>query len=539
MNNFFTLLKYSLIDSFKLNKLKKKNNKFKLEYLVALIYLLVFGFVTLYMFVFTELFNEANAPDFIFLFAIVISALITFISTLTKANVYIFKTKDYELLMALPIKSSVIVACKIVSLYILNFVFTFTICAAVDISYFIVCGFDLRILLLSLLIIILLPLFPTVLSSFVAFLLGFIPLKQKTKNILSTILYVVMTVILMSSYFMMLDVTDEQFIASIGEMYQKIGKLYFLGFWAYEAIFTKDIIKLLLYILISIGSFIIYIILVGKFFKKFNGLLDNHKTKSNYNILDEKYDNSKGEIITLFQKELRMYIGFPAYILNTIVGPILSIVTAVMFALQYDNIKVTIEYLFESLNIQINENIFVLLMAFVNVLFVSLVTTTASSISLEGKSIWILKTSPLKTSSIFWAKILLNLLINIPVIIINMIICGIVVKANIFITIGAMIIPIAYSFVGAFLGLYFNLLKPNFNYDNPIKPIKQDLPVLFSMLLSFVITLFGFGTMFGLIMILDLNFVLIIEIVIALFMMIISLIILFKKGTKKYESLNL
>ena len=117
MNNLKTLLKYSLIDSFKLNKLKKNKSKFRIEFLVGLIYLLIFGFVTLYMFVFTQLFNEVGAPNFIFLFAIVISALITFISTLTKANVYIFRTKDYELLMALPIKPSLIVASKIINLY--------------------------------------------------------------------------------------------------------------------------------------------------------------------------------------------------------------------------------------------------------------------------------------------------------------------------------------------------------------------------------------------------------------------------------------
>ena len=99
MNNFFTLLKYSFIESFKLNKLKKKQKGLKLEYLVALIYLLIFAFVTLYMYIFMDMFNMAGAPEFIFLFAIVISSFITLISTITKANVYIFKTKDYELLM--------------------------------------------------------------------------------------------------------------------------------------------------------------------------------------------------------------------------------------------------------------------------------------------------------------------------------------------------------------------------------------------------------------------------------------------------------
>lgn len=537
MNNLKTLLKYSLIDSFKLNKLKKNKSKFRIEFLVGLIYLLIFGFVTLYMFVFTQLFDEVGAPNFIFLFAIVISALITFISTLTKANVYIFRTKDYELLMALPIKPSLIVASKIINLYILNFLFVFTICGAVDISYFIVCGFDLSILLLSLIVIILLPLFPTVLSSFIAFFLGFIPLKQKTKNILSTILYIVMTIILLVFYFSMLDVTDEEFIANMSMMYTKIGNIYFLGLWAFEGMFKKDIIKLLLYIIVSIASFIIYVLFVGKFFKKFNSLVNKNNSKTNYTLDKQKYNESKGEVFTLLKKELRMYLGFPAYILNTIVGPLLSIITVVMFALQYENLKVTIEVLFKELNIAVDENIFIVLMALINVLFVSLVTTTSASISLEGKSFWILKTLPVKTTSIFLSKIIINLLINVPIVIINMIICSIVIKGNIFIILGAILIPVIYSFAGSFLGLYFNILKPNFNYDNPIKPVKQDLPVLFSMLVGFVIAFLGVGSLFALVMILDLSIVLIIEIIIALIILTISSLLLFKKGIKRFEKI--
>ena len=134
MNNFFTLLKYSLLDSFKLNKLKKKNSKIRLEFLVALIYTLILAFVTLYMVAYIKLFKEIGNAEFIFLFAIIISSIITIVSTITKANVYIFRSKDYETLISLPIKPSVIVATKIVNLYILNFLFVFTILSLLLIS---------------------------------------------------------------------------------------------------------------------------------------------------------------------------------------------------------------------------------------------------------------------------------------------------------------------------------------------------------------------------------------------------------------------
>lgn len=538
MNNFFTLLKYSLLDSFKLNKLKKKKSGIKLEYVVALVYLLIFTFVTLYMFIFVDMFNSANAPDFIFLFAIVLSAFLTFLSTITKANVYIFKTKDYENLMSLPIKPSVIVAVKIMNLYLLNFIFVFTILGAVVISYFFVCGFDIAFLLTSILVIIFLPLFPIVVSSFIAFLLGFIPLSQKTRNIFSTILYLIFMIVFFVFYFKMMNISDDEFTGSITSLYQTLGNFYFLGNWAFKAIVEKDILMLLLFILVSIESFALFVFIVGRFFKTFNGLLSGQRIKSNYSINKEKFKGSKGEVSTLFKKELRMYLGFPSYIMNTIVGPLMAIIAVVMFALQYDNLKVTIEYLFKEMDVLVDHNIFILLIALVNVLFVSLVTTTASSISLEGKSFWILKSAPIKTTSIFYSKILLNLLINIPVIIISMIVAGVIVKGNILLLIGATLIPIIYATAGAFLGLYFNILKPNFNYDNPIKPVKQDLPVLLSMLISFGITLISFGVLFGLLKILNISLILVIEILLSLIVLLIATVLLFKDGVNKFNSLQ-
>ena len=537
MNNFFTLLKYSLIDSFKLNKLKKKQSGLRIELVVGLVYLLIFAFVTVYMFAFMQIFNEIGASDLIFLFAIVMSSFITLISTLTKANVYIFRTKDYELLMGLPIEPRVIVATKITNLYILNFIFVFTICGAVDISYFIVCGFDIITLLISLVVIFLLPLFPIVLSSVIAFLLGFIPFTQKTKNILSTILYVSLSILMMVGYFSIMNVTDDQFALSISEIYQKIGNLYFLGLWAFEAIVNKNIIKFLLFIGVSIISFILYVLVVGKYFLNINNLLNTQKTLKNYNLKNEKFNSSKGEIKTLLFKELKMYLGFPSYIINTIIGPIMSIIAIVMFALQYDTLKVTIETLFSSLGITVNQNIFLILMGLLNVFFVSLVTTTASSVSLEGKSFWIIKSAPVKTTSVFWSKIILNLLINIPAIFISMVIASFIIKGNIVFAIASTIIPILYSISGAFLGLYFNILKPNFNYDNPIKPVKQDLPVLFSMLISFGISIICFGLLLGLIKFLELWLILLIELTIAIIFFTIATTLLFKNGVKKFENI--
>ena len=63
---------------------------------------------------------------------------------------------------------------------------------------------------------------------------------------------------MMVGYFSIMNVTDDQFALSISEMYQKIGNLYFLGLWAFEAIVNKNIITTQTYIL-KRGDFYVFI----------------------------------------------------------------------------------------------------------------------------------------------------------------------------------------------------------------------------------------------------------------------------------------
>ena len=62
----------------------------------------------------------------------------------------------------------------------------------------------------------------------------------------------------------------------------------------------------------------------------------------------------------------------------------------------------------------ISENIFIILC-----LVCSLSSTTHASISLEGKSLWIVKSIPVKIRTIFLSKVLVNLTLLIPFVLIG------------------------------------------------------------------------------------------------------------------------
>ena len=533
MNNLKTLLKYTLINSLGINKLtKKKNGESRgigLGLAASLIYLLIFAFVTLYMFIFVMMYKELGDAKSIYLLIITVSSLICFITTISKANTYIFRTKDYDFLMSLPIKSSTIIVTKLLSLYLYNLLFVVTLFLSVDIAYIIGAGFDAGLILLSIPAMLIIPFFPMTVSSFIAFLLGFIPLKQKTKNLLSMLLYIIMFGGFMAIYFYGMSSNQGNAVA----VYDVLGEYYFLGKWLFDGMANLNVVHLLLFLGISVGSFLIFVIIVGRFFLAINGMMSGNRVKSNYKLQNEKYEK-KGEVKTIFQKEVRSLLNYPQVLIQIASGPIMSIVMAVMMPiviLQNSDIS------FGELGLD-DGNLLMLIVGAFMIFTLTLVSSTASSISLEGKSFWIIKCSPVKTTNIFWGKCLVNIILTIPIAIIDIIIIEIFFKANIIITILVFIMIVGYVLFTTFMGLVFNLLAPKFDYDNPVKAVKQGKPVLYTMLMDFgIIIVTGIllvvANMFG-----GIYASAIAGAVLGIVFCIISYFILFKKGPQLYDKIS-
>lgn len=534
MTNLWLLIKTSLLDSFPIiNKLRKKRKSQALLLACILVYLLIFLGITIYMLMFAGLFKDANEPQLILMMGVVFGAVLIFFQTLSKANSFIFRTKDYNLLMTLPISLKTIVASKLISLYIFNFFFAFTIMLPIYIAYSIINGFNGVMFGIYLIVVILMPLFPTALSSLFAFLLGYIPLKPKVKNILSTILYLVFFILFFSFYMKSMDATEDEMMQGVADLYKTFGKVYFLSNMIFSTFYELNILNLLIYALISIGSITLFVILVSFFFKSFNNFTNRHIYNKNYEIKKEKY-KTNGEIKTLFIKELRNYISLPSYIMNTIVGPIISIIMTIYLSLELEGL---LEQVFESTN-QLSEVSLMGIMSCLLIFLVTMISTSSSSISLEGKSFWILKSSPVKTKSVFISKMLLNILLTVPFVIIDILIAGVIMKVKWYVMILASLSPIVLSITFSILGLFFNILFPKFTYDNPLKVIKQGLPVGLNMCASLVVSLVVFILHLIIAMVLGDVLAFVLDTIFSVIILIISVILLKKIGTNKYERIN-
>jgi ABC-2 type transport system permease protein len=132
----------------------------------------------------------------------------------------------------------------------------------------------------------------------------------------------------------------------------------------------------------------------------------------------------------------------------------------------------------------------VFIMGMVGTLFcVSMVPTTAASISIEGKNLWILKGAPVPSSVIFKAKVLASITFTGVLTTISTVIFAFAIRMNIV----QFILYLAVGLIGcvlmALFGLMMNLKFPKLDAVNEIYIYKQSASVGFMVLVGFVISI--------------------------------------------------
>ena len=109
MSKFLTTLKYNVLNNFAINKLRKKRDPSKFSagkiFLFVLLGLFLFGTALLYSFMFIEMIGAEFAETLLSL-GIFMCVLLSLIVTVSNAISYLFKSKDFNLLMSLPLKQT-------------------------------------------------------------------------------------------------------------------------------------------------------------------------------------------------------------------------------------------------------------------------------------------------------------------------------------------------------------------------------------------------------------------------------------------------
>ena len=433
-----------------------------------------FAFVCFYLgFIFFQVANglcsslfEANLGWFYFAMMFTLAIMMGVVGSVFNTYNSIYQAKDNDLLFSMPIPSKFILLARIVGVYIMGLFYCSLITIPTIIAYCMYSKATFLGVVFSIITAIIISFIVLILSLTLGYLVAKITSKMKNK----TLFVVVLSVVFMVLYIYFVSVSNN-FISSIitngGEVANKV-KIFAFPLYAIGQSCIGNILCLLgvLFATILIMLLVYYLL-----WKSFFNLSVNH---SNQTAISRKTTLVQQNIsLSLIKKEAKRLFSSSTYLLNSAIGTLMSVIAVIFLFIQQQTIS--------SLSSMLYEGLSSLLVLAVMLIFGSMNTISASSISIEGKSFWILKSLPIKPIKILHSKTNLHILITLPFTLLVGICSSIALKLSV---INAIIVCIvgAVAVVGfALLGVLSNLRHPNLNWVNEIAVVKQGIPVFVCM----------------------------------------------------------
>ncbi len=483
MSKLASLLKINFISSLGINKFTKEKSKVErnksilLAATIAFTMIMLLFMAVLYFKLLADGLQQFGLLDILLVMGFIITTIMILFTSIYKAQGILFSFKDYDLLMSLPIKKSDILISKMVELLVVNYFFALFVLLPSAIIYFKYSSISSLFFLNLLLVYLTLPLIPIVVASIIAFGISYISSRMRHKNLVVILGTLAIVFIFLIASFKSNDLINS-FIANSKSISEGILKIYPPAILAVRGLANNNFIDILLFVLLSVAVFAAFILIFSKSFKSISSRLQESYKKSNYKIREMK---SSTQLMALLKKEIKRYFASPIYVINTIIGPILLLGMSIATIFMGEEVLATI------LEVDIAKEIIPVFLIVMVCGTLVLSCTTNSSISLEGKNLWILKSSPIKPIVIFKAKIALNLILILPALLISDIIFVFSLKLSVIQFIWLIVITTIFSLIVPIVGIITNLLFPKFNWISETAVVKQGASVLIQMLISAII----------------------------------------------------
>jgi len=476
-NSTWILLKVQLLRYFKINEIIHTTDRKKRAKGIALLFGIAIGLasISFYGGIIAISFEAMGMEEIIPAYIFSTAGIIALVFTIFRINGLLFVSKDYENIAAMPIKSKQILTARILNIYCSNFVFILLFSLPAVIIYFIATQPSVIVIIMVLVALIVLPLVPLLIGIAIGTLITLVTINGKKKTLFTTILYMVVFLGIFALSFNANNMTSTQ-ITNIAKIITEKGVYAnpILPFYV-NAIETGNVLEFLLAAILTIGSFLLFISILGRFYTQINTRLMSKNTNRNYIMQTLKTSSA---LNALYKKEIKRYFSSTIYVMNTIFGfGIMLILTGAVIVLGPNKIEEILQI--KGLVVALSIYLPIVLAA-----FGVISSPTTCSISLEGKNWWIPMSLPLKTKTILDSKILVSLTISIPVTFICSILFIIAIPFTIESMLVILIFPQIYNVFSAVLGITINRKHPNFTWDTDIVVVKQSAAVLIAMVIG-------------------------------------------------------
>ncbi|WP_285394917.1 hypothetical protein [Lysinibacillus sp. fls2-241-R2A-57] len=466
MKHLSILLKIRIISLVRLNTLKGKANFGDKMAIVGIFIASAFGLA--YITSLGYLLNEYNMREHILAYSFLVSTLISLFIAFFSASDEFFGKRDYDTLMSLPIKTSIIVVSRFLYIYFLNTVVSLIIMLLMGAVYFFT-GTVSGVFWIKILIgILTVALVPSIIASIVSIVVLEVSSRAKYSRAVSSFSYMCIILFLvlaptLSSY--KLDPSDMKLILT--NILNQANKVYPMFYLFNKILVTGKVGDFLIYIAVSIVLTVIFIIGLSYVYKGLNTKIRSMSSNKKYEINTLKRSS---KLKALYVKEIKRLFSSTTYLINTTFGMIMMVIFTI-------SLMISITKVMENMPINTINTVETLygVTPYIMSLMVCLSNTSSVSFSLEGKNIWIIKTFPLSKELVVKSKILVNLTLTIPLTIINGIIIGRVFEATLFHSMTLVLLPCAFAVFSAIYGVAINLRFVNYSWQSELQVVKRSI----------------------------------------------------------------
>ena len=231
----------------------------------------------------------------------------------------------------------------------------------------------------------------------------------------------------------------------------------------------------------AVIPFLLIVWLFSSRYKKILSALSSHLVRSDYRLGQLQ---ARSQLSALFRKEVRRYFGTSIYFFNTGFGAVMVLIAAVYAAFMREKAAPYIELMG---GMETVVPLGVLALGF----FIATINTTCVSISIEGRTLWILKEAPVDVKSLFGSKVMVNLLVSWPSSIISVLVIGIAYGVDAWTLVTSILVLMAMGLFIALMGLWLNLLLPKMDAVNDAMVVKQSASAVVGVFAGWVPVLIG------------------------------------------------
>ena len=402
-----------------------------------------------------------------------VSMLLVLMIGLFKMAALLYESKDIEFLLSLPIPVWMIPVAKLSSSVVFSTLMVLLLLVPSAAVVAVMSG-QLQVLVLSIFLSPVIALVPCVLSAVLSSVAVRISVHFQHRTNVKTVLMLMMILFLpsvLNLFSTVENITLQGVAVESSVALSPLAKLC-------DAALSGDLLSILAFVLMSFGISCAGIMLVAHGYLRIVSRCKS-SVKKRYHLKPLK---ASAKMKTLVQREFVHYASSSLYMMNTAFGLVVALALVIaVCVMPLDELAILME-------IELGVKDMMQIMPVLFAMVCAMCCTTASSLSLEGKSLWLLKSLPVTRKDIYVSKIMMNVLLNLPVVLLGGIVLMVRFSGSLLFKCFCVLFPLCFCVLGAVAGMLMNAWFQNYSWTNEAEVVKQGfasfLGMLFPLLLG-------------------------------------------------------